>query len=113
MTHNARMSTDLFDNSRVVLEGRWRYGYFCMVAVGATNVGSININCDPDLSTNRGQPRGVRDVKEYQPAPTFDKGDRIGHFSFGSSIVLLFEAPEGLQFTRDNMTKVKYGQHLL
>ena len=26
---------------------------------------------------------------------------------------LLFEAPEGLQFTRDNMTKVKYGQHLL
>ena len=33
-------------NERVALAGRWQHGFFSLVAVGATNVGSIRIYCD-------------------------------------------------------------------
>ncbi len=39
-------------NERVVYSGEWRHGFFAMAAVGATNVGSIRVQCDPDLITN-------------------------------------------------------------
>lgn len=34
------------DSARLIVLGRWRYGFFSMVPVGATNVGSIKINFD-------------------------------------------------------------------
>jgi len=39
-------------NERVVLTGTWKHGFFSYAPVGAYNVGSIELNFDPDLRTN-------------------------------------------------------------
>ena len=43
----ARMVAGLFNhNERVVLTGTWKHGFFSFTAVGAYNVGSINLKFD-------------------------------------------------------------------
>jgi phosphatidylserine decarboxylase len=73
-------------NERVILEGRRLSGqYFWMVFVGATNVGSITIEFEPALHTNTGSRE--RRVFEYDGL-TVHKGDYLGGFRMGSSILL-------------------------
>ena len=44
----ARWVQGMFNmNERAIYTGRWRYGFFSYTAVGATNVGSINVRFDP------------------------------------------------------------------
>ena len=43
----AQWIPDLFTlNERAVYVGRWKYGFFSLTAIGATNVGSIHVYCD-------------------------------------------------------------------
>ena len=43
----ARTIPGLFSiNERVILHGSWKYGFFSMTAVGAYNVGSIDLAID-------------------------------------------------------------------
>ncbi|KAI3625425.1 hypothetical protein CBS9595_000786 [Malassezia furfur] len=106
-------------NERVALLGRWRYGFFSMTPIGATNVGSIRINFDRNLRTNvRGQRKlmGTYSEATYnaasrilggQPLAT---GEEVGGFLLGSTIVLVFEAPESFHFEAKPGDKVKMGQ---
>ena len=105
-------------NERVVLLGRWRWGFFSFTPVGATNVGSIKINFDRELRTNslttdtaadraaeeasnRGEPYSGFAEATYEAASktlgghALRKGEEMGGFQLGSSIVLVFEAPKG------------------
>lgn len=105
-------------NERVVLLGRWRWGFFSYTPVGATNVGSIKINFDKELRTNslttdtmadkaaaeaaaRGEPYSGFAEATYEHASKVLKGhalrpgEEMGGFQLGSSIVLVFEAPKG------------------
>ena len=105
-------------NERVVLLGRWRYGFFSYTPVGATNVGSIRIHFDRELRTNslttdtaadraaaRAQARGEGHCgfaeATYARASSvlgghaLRKGEEMGGFQLGSTIVLVFEAPRG------------------
>lgn len=105
-------------NERVVLLGRWKYGFFSYTPVGATNVGSIVINFDKELRTNslltdtradreaaaakeRGEvyagyaEAGYEGASEVLGGHALRKGEEMGGFQLGSTIVMVFEAPKG------------------
>lgn len=105
-------------NERVVLLGRWRWGFFSYTPVGATNVGSIKINFDRELRTNslttdtaadraaeqaaaRGERYSGFSEATYENASrvlgghALKRGEEMGGFQLGSTIVLVFEAPKG------------------
>ncbi|KAI0078547.1 phosphatidylserine decarboxylase [Panus rudis PR-1116 ss-1] len=117
----ARRLPNLFVlNERVALLGRWRYGFFSMVPVGATNVGSIRINFDQALRTNVGRhrdhPLGTYTEAVYSHASPIlngqplTKGQEMGGFCLGSTIVLVFEAPQDFVFTIKEGQKIKVGE---
>ncbi|KAG8989680.1 phosphatidylserine decarboxylase 1 [Tulasnella sp. JGI-2019a] len=116
-------------NERVALLGKWRHGFFSMVPVGATNVGSIILNFDAALRTNlpnsRARPHpppGTYNEATYEHASSILKGQplvagqEMGGFSLGSTIVLVFEAPaKGWKWDESVMKeggKVKVGMKL-
>ena len=139
-------------NERVVLLGRWRWGFFSFIPVGATNVGSIKINFDRELRTNslttdtaadraaeeaarRGEPYSGFAEATYAEASkllgghALRKGEEMGGFQLGSSIVMVFEAPKGhrrsfdegweegtrkggWQWAVEKGQKIRYGQAL-
>lgn len=111
-------------NERVALLGRWRYGFFSMVPVGATNVGSIKVDFDKDLRTNEPQkrrdrmPPGSYTEAVYSAASPLLGGQpltpaqQMGGFRLGSTIVLVFEAPESFEFAVKAGQKIKVGKKL-
>ncbi|RKP05242.1 phosphatidylserine decarboxylase-domain-containing protein, partial [Thamnocephalis sphaerospora] len=113
---------DLFVlNERVVLLGRWKHGFFSMSPVGATNVGSIRINFDQPLETNKAErrlPHGTYTEASYASfspllggRPT-RAGEEIGGFRLGSTVVLVFEAPKSFEFALERNQRIKLGQSL-
>lgn len=104
-------------NERAVYVGKWKHGFFSMTAVGATNVGSIKVRFDRDLSTNvRGWKKGTHhDHSFMHPSGRgigINKGDFFGEFNLGSTIVLVFEAPAEFAFDLECGQKIKFGQSL-
>jgi len=85
----ARGVPELFArNERVVCVFETEHGPFVLALVGATIVGSIETVWHGIVN-----PPGAHDVKEWQYRPqdwVFGKGDEMGRFSLGSTIVLLF-----------------------
>ena len=102
-------------NERVALLGSWAHGFFSYTAVGATNVGSIKLSFDAELATNvashdwaagfapldvlalgrhgpHGKP-GTTHRRVYAPPIELVRGDDVGLFELGSTVVLVFEAP--------------------
>ncbi|KAG2470710.1 PISD decarboxylase, partial [Polypterus senegalus] len=115
----ARWIKELFcHNERVVLSGEWVHGFFSLTAVGATNVGSIRIYFDRDLRTN--SPRyckGSYNDFSYISSTNKEgvcmrKGEHLGEFNLGSTIVLVFEAPKDFTFNLKAGQKIRFGEAL-
>ncbi|KAG0669218.1 phosphatidylserine decarboxylase 1 [Maudiozyma exigua] len=110
-------------NERVALLGYWKYGFFSMTPVGATNVGSIRLNFDEKLVTNvkrkniKVEPHTCYEAS-YKNASSIlggiplEKGEEMGGFKLGSTVVLCFEAPSDFKFNINVGDKVKMGQKL-
>ncbi|XP_075235919.1 phosphatidylserine decarboxylase proenzyme, mitochondrial-like isoform X2 [Lycorma delicatula] len=97
-------------NERVIYFGEWEHGFFSMTAVGATNVGSIRVHSDESLHTNgRRWAQGIK-YKDKNFDMTWEKGEEVGEFRMGSTIVILFEAPKGYKFNAVPSQRVKVGQ---
>ncbi|KAM7359708.1 phosphatidylserine decarboxylase [Cochliomyia hominivorax] len=102
-------------NERALYLGQWKHGFFSYTAVGATNVGSMEILMDEKLKTNRWV--GLSSHREYdelllENKPILKKGDLVGQFNMGSTIVLLFEAPTNFRFNIEAGQKIKVGEAL-
>jgi len=105
-------------NERVVYLGEWEHGFFSMTAVGATNVGSVKVAIDEDLATNcRKWEAKTFHQKIFKDdkgeGVEVKKGDYFGEFNLGSTIVLIFEAPENFQFSLQPDQTIRVGQSIL
>ncbi|KAI5188058.1 phosphatidylserine decarboxylase, partial [Nematocida homosporus] len=87
----------LSKNERVVFSGRTCWGYGALVAVGSTGVGSITTPFAP-IKTNRFFQQ-QSDIKNYPVSFMLGKGDELGNFNLGSTVVLFFEAPSEFELT--------------
>ncbi|KAL5815163.1 hypothetical protein ACOSQ3_025957 [Xanthoceras sorbifolium] len=88
------------ENERVVLEGLWQEGFMAIAAIGATNIGSIELFIEPELRTNRPRKRLLHseppEERVYEPegvGTILKKGDQVAAFNMGSTVVLVFQAP--------------------
>ncbi|XP_076844369.1 phosphatidylserine decarboxylase proenzyme, mitochondrial isoform X5 [Brachyhypopomus gauderio] len=115
----ARWIKELFcHNERVVLSGEWAHGFFSLTAVGATNVGSIRIYFDKELHTNNPRyNKGSFNDLSYvsnnnREGMCMRKGEHLGEFNLGSTIVLLFEAPRDFTFSLTAGQKIHFGEPL-
>lgn len=110
---SARLRGLLSVNERVCLSGTSPYGFFSMTPVGAYNVGSITLEWDDDFNTNLPEQKiGERYQIQYQDDISAEKGECVSFFNLGSTVVLLFEAPNNFDWKVAPHSKIKLGQPL-
>jgi len=102
---------DLFSqNERVVLLFDSPFGRAAVVLIGATNVGKITLTMS-DLSTNN-LGRRTPCEEDLGAGKLVKRGERVGTFHLGSSVVVLLERPESF-VPRSLPATVRYGERLI
>lgn len=79
---------------------------FYMVLVSALNVGKIKISFDKNIQTNANA--NAKPLYQYNDGHKMKKGDELGNFEIGSTVVILSE--EGfLELHTEEQSKIKFG----
>ena len=95
------------ENERVVLECYTKENtLFYMIFVGALNVGKMAFTFDAKIQTNAHS--SLQQSYLYDDL-SVSKGDELGHFEMGSTIVMLFEKAS-IELELGGTTHVKFGQ---
>lgn len=84
--------TNLFGvNERVAVIIQTPKGKAALVMVAATNVGNMTMSFDNEITT--ASRRGERQIRsrKYDPPHEIAKGDEVGIFHMGSTVVMLYE----------------------
>jgi phosphatidylserine decarboxylase len=95
-------------NERVVMYFDTAFGKLAVIMIGATGVGSIETSWHGVV---RNQPRSLQTWHYDQEDKTMTKGDELGLFKFGSSVIVLFETNQlQWQASSQHGAVVKMGQ---
>jgi phosphatidylserine decarboxylase len=94
-------------NERVILECYdTQERLFFIVLVGALNVGKMTLGFEPKIETNSDVDEPL--VLEYEKEPVLNKGEELGMFMMGSTIVMLFEK-DFVKLENREGKKVRFG----
>lgn len=97
-------------NERVVVVIQTARGLVALVMVAATNVGNMTMTFDPQITTAHRAPGRHPREHTYAPPIPVKKGDELGIFHMGSTVVMLYEksvlAPEAAIPYRTHRTQV-------
>ncbi len=100
-------------NERVVIEQESPiHGPIATVMVGAIGVGRISLAFDADIVTNEGRCFGET-VYAQGDAPRLARGDELGAFHLGSTVIVFAGPGAGLSFVQRAASSVRYGEALL
>lgn len=91
-------------NRRVILFGTSQYGKFAMILVGALVVGRIVLSFHPLKNRRKHQ--------YYNVNYLIKKGDELGYFELGSTIILLTESEVLASLNKSTGDHVKVGEEL-
>ena len=98
-------------NERVVCLFNTEIGPMAVILVGAMLVGSIHMNWHGGVNSSHGNSIQAWD---YSPSKhTFNRGDELGYFKFGSTVIVLF-GPEKINWSSQIQASaaIKYGELL-
>ncbi|MES1905539.1 MAG: hypothetical protein MHPSP_002554, partial [Paramarteilia canceri] len=98
-------------NERVILDCQSPFGYLGLIAISSLLVNTIQLNIDlDDRETHTEMNNENSENATY--IRSIGKGQNIGRFLFGSTIVLIFEAEKDVEFTVKPGQQVLLGQKL-
>jgi phosphatidylserine decarboxylase len=100
-------------NERVVIEqANPTHGPITTVLVGAIGVGRISVTFDPGLLTNNGRSHGEI-IYGMQDAPYLKRGDELGAFHLGSTVLVFTGPGSGLSLVKRPGQHIRMGEALL
>ncbi|MEK7356385.1 MAG: archaetidylserine decarboxylase [Bdellovibrionota bacterium] len=78
-------------NERVALVIETPKGKVALIMVAATNVGNMTMTFDSEIATTKRPSNRKITQKKYEPALPIARGEEVGIFRMGSTVVMLYE----------------------